>query len=340
MTVAFLFGLTLDYFMHTPGLHAAACVLIAYLRPFVVNMLISQEGADKNYLSPSITSMGWAPYFTYVFVLDPFSSRIPCFPGMLAEKLGHLDEMAEQRLPSLLAEQMQIADRREGPGAGSRRFEREEARRVLARMIQVRHHLRRSGQQSKVAPVLGEEQARDVGTEAGLVEVDADRIGESEMADLPIDPGEGPDRPRPKAERVLLPRVVAEDRPRPADHRVGVDVRPIRQPELDDQPIAQEDDRFEIVESERVGRAHRGDERGDPLSLGEVVAPPTSSRFTSMRVVRSARDDDDVAGPEAEPAGDVESAIVTDVGSEQHRVSRTPWSIVPGHAFSRPSLTP
>jgi rod shape-determining protein MreD len=40
MCLAFLFGLSLDYFMHTPGLHAAACVLIAYLRPFVVNMLI------------------------------------------------------------------------------------------------------------------------------------------------------------------------------------------------------------------------------------------------------------------------------------------------------------
>jgi hypothetical protein len=72
MGLAFIFGLTLDYFMLTPGLHAAACVLIAYLRPFVVNMLISQEGADKNYLSPSITSMGWAPYFTFVFVLTLF----------------------------------------------------------------------------------------------------------------------------------------------------------------------------------------------------------------------------------------------------------------------------
>jgi rod shape-determining protein MreD len=72
MGLAFIFGLTLDYFMNTPGLHAAACVLIAYLRPFVVNMLISQEGADKNYLSPSVTSMGWAPYFTFVFVLTLF----------------------------------------------------------------------------------------------------------------------------------------------------------------------------------------------------------------------------------------------------------------------------
>ena len=68
----FFYGLCLDYFTHTPGLHAAACTLIAYLRPFVINLLISQEGADKNYGSPSITSMGWAPYGTYVLVLTLF----------------------------------------------------------------------------------------------------------------------------------------------------------------------------------------------------------------------------------------------------------------------------
>lgn len=70
--IGFLFGLCLDYFTHSPGLHAAACTLIAYLRPFVINLLISQEGADKNYGSPSITSMGWAPYGTYVLVLTLF----------------------------------------------------------------------------------------------------------------------------------------------------------------------------------------------------------------------------------------------------------------------------
>jgi hypothetical protein len=69
MAVAFLFGLTLDYFLMKPGLHAAPCVLIAYLRPFLINLLISQEGADNNYSSPSITSMGAAPYATYVLVL-------------------------------------------------------------------------------------------------------------------------------------------------------------------------------------------------------------------------------------------------------------------------------
>lgn len=67
--VGFIFGLTLDYFTKTPGLHAAPCALIAYIRPFIVNILIPQEGADKNYRSPSPTSMGWAPYATLVFIL-------------------------------------------------------------------------------------------------------------------------------------------------------------------------------------------------------------------------------------------------------------------------------
>jgi hypothetical protein len=69
MIVSFLFGLTLDYFVHTPGLHAAACTLIGYLRGFLVSVLIPQEGADQNYRSPSFTSMGVAPYATYVIIL-------------------------------------------------------------------------------------------------------------------------------------------------------------------------------------------------------------------------------------------------------------------------------
>jgi rod shape-determining protein MreD len=72
MLIAFVYGLCLDYFTGTPGLHTAACVLIAYIRPFIINLLISQEGADKNYSSPSITSMGWAPYGTYVLILTLF----------------------------------------------------------------------------------------------------------------------------------------------------------------------------------------------------------------------------------------------------------------------------
>jgi hypothetical protein len=67
--IGFIFGLSLDYFTKTPGLHAAPCTLIAYLRPFLVNVLIRQEGAEQNYSSPSITSMGFAPYATLVLIL-------------------------------------------------------------------------------------------------------------------------------------------------------------------------------------------------------------------------------------------------------------------------------
>lgn len=69
MVLAFALGFALDCFTKTYGLHAAACVLIAYFRPFLINVLISQEGAESNYNEPSIKSMGFTPYFTYVSIL-------------------------------------------------------------------------------------------------------------------------------------------------------------------------------------------------------------------------------------------------------------------------------
>lgn len=67
--LGFLVGLILDYFTKTPGLHAAACTLIAFLRPFVINILVRQDVSEMNYRSPSINSMGFAPYMTYVLIL-------------------------------------------------------------------------------------------------------------------------------------------------------------------------------------------------------------------------------------------------------------------------------
>lgn len=67
--LGFLLGMTLDLFTRTPGLHAAPCTLLAFVRPWLINMLIFQEGDDKNYREPSITSMAAFPYATYVFIL-------------------------------------------------------------------------------------------------------------------------------------------------------------------------------------------------------------------------------------------------------------------------------
>jgi hypothetical protein len=67
--IGFLTGLLLDYFMMSPGLHAAACVLIAYVRPFIINVMIVKDTSELTYHEPSPRGMGWGPYFIYVFVL-------------------------------------------------------------------------------------------------------------------------------------------------------------------------------------------------------------------------------------------------------------------------------
>lgn len=69
MILAFMLGFALDCFTKTYGLHAAPCVLIAYLRPFLINLLISQEGVESNYNEPSTKSMGFTPYLTYIAIL-------------------------------------------------------------------------------------------------------------------------------------------------------------------------------------------------------------------------------------------------------------------------------
>jgi hypothetical protein len=69
LLISFIFGLTLDYFTGTLGLHTAPCVLIAYIRPYLLNLLIPQETTEQSYIEPGHKSMGWAPYALYVGIL-------------------------------------------------------------------------------------------------------------------------------------------------------------------------------------------------------------------------------------------------------------------------------
>jgi hypothetical protein len=69
LALGFLCGLLLDYFKMTPGLHTAACVLVAYARPFIINLLIPKESTEFNYHEPSPRGMGWGPYMMYAFIL-------------------------------------------------------------------------------------------------------------------------------------------------------------------------------------------------------------------------------------------------------------------------------
>lgn len=72
LVIGFMTGLTLDFFTMTPGLHAAACVLVAYCRPFVINILTPKDPTEFNYREPSPRAMGWTPYMVYALVLTIF----------------------------------------------------------------------------------------------------------------------------------------------------------------------------------------------------------------------------------------------------------------------------
>jgi len=72
LVIAFFTGLSLDYFTQTPGLHAAACVLIAYIRPFIINLLLPKDSSEVNYREPSPRTLGWTPYAVYVLILTLF----------------------------------------------------------------------------------------------------------------------------------------------------------------------------------------------------------------------------------------------------------------------------
>ena len=65
LILGFITGLTIDTFMNTAGIHAAATVFIAYLRTNVLNALLPKNLSEYPNQSPSIKNMGWMPFLVY-----------------------------------------------------------------------------------------------------------------------------------------------------------------------------------------------------------------------------------------------------------------------------------
>lgn len=95
MIFGFVLGVVMDAFTNTGGMHAAACVLLAYLRPNVLAALLPRHVGEYGEQDPSVRTMGWAPFFSYAgflllvhhalfFVLEVWSLRNP---GYLALKI-------------------------------------------------------------------------------------------------------------------------------------------------------------------------------------------------------------------------------------------------------------
>jgi hypothetical protein len=68
LLLGFISGLTVDIFYDTMGIHAAASVLLAFLRPYVLLLLVPRDGYDVTD-SANVHVMGWRWFLTYAFIL-------------------------------------------------------------------------------------------------------------------------------------------------------------------------------------------------------------------------------------------------------------------------------
>ncbi len=68
LVVAFLIGLFIDMFYDTPGIHAAGCVLIAFIRPFWLDVTLSGSSSDTN-VKLGLMSLGFQWFLTFALPL-------------------------------------------------------------------------------------------------------------------------------------------------------------------------------------------------------------------------------------------------------------------------------
>jgi len=65
---SFVLGLAVDIFSHSYGMHAAASVLIAYLRPFAIRLIRSKKEYEAGVL-PTMGHLGFTWFLSYASLL-------------------------------------------------------------------------------------------------------------------------------------------------------------------------------------------------------------------------------------------------------------------------------
>jgi len=68
LLIGLLTGLTIDAFMDSLGIHAAACVFLAYVRPNILRLIAPRDGYEFGQ-RPRTKYMGWAWFLTYVTII-------------------------------------------------------------------------------------------------------------------------------------------------------------------------------------------------------------------------------------------------------------------------------
>ncbi len=68
LTMGFVLGITIDLFSHTPGMHAAATVFMAFLRPWVLQMSAPRDGYETGTF-PRVYYLGFQWFLRYTVIL-------------------------------------------------------------------------------------------------------------------------------------------------------------------------------------------------------------------------------------------------------------------------------
>ena len=68
LSFAFMMGLTVDFFQHTPGMHAAASVILAFLRPGVIRLVGKKEDLEP-WQYPNVRDAGSMWFLAYALIL-------------------------------------------------------------------------------------------------------------------------------------------------------------------------------------------------------------------------------------------------------------------------------
>ncbi|GAB2471730.1 rod shape-determining protein MreD [Hymenobacter qilianensis] len=68
LLLGFMVGITMDIFYDTGGVHAAAAVLVMYLRPWVLRLLTPRDGYDSDD-AVNVHLMGWQWFLVYLILL-------------------------------------------------------------------------------------------------------------------------------------------------------------------------------------------------------------------------------------------------------------------------------
>ncbi|HBL75167.1 MAG: rod shape-determining protein MreD [Bacteroidetes bacterium GWF2_42_66] len=66
--LGFILGLTIDIFGNTPGIHSSATVFLAFIRPYVLELISGRDNPETGF-SPRMKTLGIAWFIKYTVIL-------------------------------------------------------------------------------------------------------------------------------------------------------------------------------------------------------------------------------------------------------------------------------